>query len=88
MKHTVKTTTRIAAWLLCMAMAWLSVSSPHCDLWPHATNLSSSHSVINRPAPVERGASNGVLFVLRFSLAPGSWSSSEFHSHGEHSFSR
>ena len=56
MKPTVKATTRMATWLLCMVMAWLSVSPPHCDLCdrPDATILSSSHPVINDPAPVER----------------------------------
>ena len=72
MKPAVKATTRIAAWLLCMVMAWLSVSSPHCDLCdrPGATTFSSSHPVINPPVPVEPDACNGVCWCCGFHWLP------------------
>ena len=72
MKPTVNATTRIAAWLLCMVMTWLSVSPPHCDLCdgPHATILSSLHPVINHPAPVEPDACNGVCSCCGFHWLP------------------
>ena len=72
MKPTVKATTRIAAWLLCLVMTWLSVSSPHCDLCdgPNATIFSSSHPVINYPAPVEPDACNGVCWCCGFHWLP------------------
>ena len=72
MKPFVKATTRIAAWLLCLVMTWLSVSSPHCDLCdgPHATIFSSLRPVINHPAPVEPGACNGVCSCCGFHWLP------------------
>jgi hypothetical protein len=68
----VKATTRIAALLLCFVIAWLSVSSPHCDLCdgPHATILSSLHPVINHPAPVEPDICNGVCSCCGFHWLP------------------
>src|ERR1700731_4690013 len=73
MKRSVKATTRIAACLLCMVLAWLSVSSPHCDLCdgPHETIVSSSlHPAVNHPAPVEQDACNGVCSCCGFHWLP------------------
>jgi hypothetical protein len=73
MKRSVKATTRIAAGLLCMVLAWLSVSSPHCDLCdgPHATIVSSAlHPAVNHPAPVGQDACNGVCSCCGFQWLP------------------
>jgi hypothetical protein len=73
MKITVQARIRIAAWLLCTVLAWLSVTTPHCDLCdgPHATIVaSSSHPVVNHPVPVEPDACNGVCSCCGFHWLP------------------
>src|ERR1700689_1471525 len=73
MKRTVQVRTRIAAWLLCTVLAWLSVGSPHCDLCdePHATIIASSlHLVVSHPAPVVPDACNGVCSCCGFHWLP------------------
>jgi hypothetical protein len=73
MKRTAQARTRIAAWVLCVMLAWLSVRSPHCDLCdgPHATVLSSSmHPALTHPAPAEPDTCNGVCSCCGFHWLP------------------
>jgi hypothetical protein len=73
MKYTVQAGTRIATWMLCVVLALLSASSPHCDLCdgPHATVLSSSSQpALNHPAPTEPDTCNGVCSCCGFHWLP------------------
>jgi hypothetical protein len=73
MKHTVHAGTRMAAWLLCMMLAWISVSSTHCDLCdgPHATVFSSSlHPAVHHPSPLKPDDCNGVCSCCGFHWLP------------------
>jgi|SRR5579859_1187074 len=73
MKRSVKATTRIAAWLLCMVLGWLSVNAPHCGLCDGLlATIGSSllHSAVNHPAPVEQDTCNGVCSCCGFHWLP------------------
>jgi hypothetical protein len=73
MKRPARARTRVAAWVLCIMLAWLSVHSPHCDLCdgPHATLLSSStHPALTHPAPAEPDTCNGVCSCCGFHWLP------------------
>jgi hypothetical protein len=73
MKHSVHAGTRMAAWLLCMMLAWISVSSPHCDLCdgPHATVFSSSlHPAVHHPTPLQPDDCSGVCSCCGFHWLP------------------
>jgi len=73
MERTAQARTRIAAWVLCMMLAWLSVCSPHCDLCdgPHATVVSAFlHPALTHPAPGERDSCNGVCSCCGFHWLP------------------
>src|ERR1700760_2360085 len=67
--------TRMAAWLLCIVLAWLSVGSPHCDHCdgPFVTTIiSSPQPLVGHPAPPEPDDCNGVCSCCGFHwlLAP------------------
>src|ERR1700761_5518398 len=73
MKVTVHAGTRIAAWLLCMMLAWISVSSPHCDLCDGTQAAVFSHSLhpaVHPPFPPGPDECNGVCSCCGFHWVP------------------
>jgi hypothetical protein len=63
----------MAAWLLCMMLAWIAVSSPHCDLCDatQATVLSPPlQPAVHHPSPVKPEDCNGVCSCCGFHWVP------------------
>src|ERR1700761_9562720 len=68
---------RIAAALLCIVLAWISVNTPHCDRCdgPRAIALTSTHGAIEHlltehTLPVEPDDCNGVCACCGFHWLP------------------
>ena len=68
-------TIRLIAWLMCVLVAWISLSSPHCDLCdgPRVSVASSlSHTFVHPSPPVEKDECNGVCSCCGFHWVPES----------------
>ena len=75
MIRTAGATIRLIAWLVCVVMAWMSLSSPQCERCdgPRVSVVSSSsHRVAHPSSPVERDECNGVCTCCGFHWVPES----------------